>query len=182
MLFYSLSSQDFKEATKKMDLWSTPPLLCVHLKRFAVDATASFWADKLETPVAFPVEGLDVRPFCANPANHLGLYALGAVANHFGGAGGGHYTAHARSEANGRWYEFDDSRVSEVNATLGAPSFAPLPYSPHPIPAVPSTADGGMYAAHTCKCHPDRPGLVPLGLFSLHAQRDLAYLGLSPAP
>ena len=42
------------------------------------------------------------------------LYTLCAVVNHFGGAGGGHYTAHARCESNGKWYEFDDSHVTEV--------------------------------------------------------------------
>jgi len=61
--------EDFKEATKTMDLWSTPPLLCVHLKRFSVDAE-SFWVDKLETPVSFPTERFDLRPFCVNPDNH----------------------------------------------------------------------------------------------------------------
>ena len=34
--------KDFKEATKKMDLWAPPAVLCIHLKRFSVDAS-SFW-------------------------------------------------------------------------------------------------------------------------------------------
>ena len=73
--------------------------------------------DKLETPVDFPLEGLDLAPYCIEP-HATATYSLAAVSNHFGGTGGGHYTAHARSGANGRWYEFDDSTVTE---TTGGP-------------------------------------------------------------
>ena len=40
------------------------------------------------------------------------IYDLFAVSNHYGGMGGGHYTAHAKNE--GRWMHFDDSTVTEV--------------------------------------------------------------------
>lgn len=66
---------------------------------------------QLETPVTFPVDGLDSATFCLNPSPGAARYALAAVSNHFGAVGGGHYTAHARSDHNGRWYEFDDSKV-----------------------------------------------------------------------
>jgi hypothetical protein len=101
--------KDHKEATKKMDLWTLPPLLCLHFKRFSADG---FGIDKLETPVAFPMH-FDSSNFCHNPAPNPG-YTLAAVSNHWGGTGGGHYTAHARC-ANGQWYEFDDSRVTAAS-------------------------------------------------------------------
>lgn len=41
-------------------------------------------------------------------------YNLFAISNHFGGLGGGHYTAYCRKEG-GRWYEFDDSSAREVS-------------------------------------------------------------------
>ena len=37
------------------------------------------------------------------------LYDLFAVSNHYGGLGGGHYTAYAKN--NGKWYDFNDSSV-----------------------------------------------------------------------
>jgi hypothetical protein len=40
------------------------------------------------------------------------IYDCYAVSNHFGGMGGGHYTAFAKN--GDKWYEFDDSRVSRV--------------------------------------------------------------------
>jgi ubiquitin carboxyl-terminal hydrolase 4/11/15 len=42
------------------------------------------------------------------------VYDLFAVANHFGGLGGGHYTAYALNHIDQKWYNFDDSRVSEI--------------------------------------------------------------------
>ena len=34
------------------------------------------------------------------------------MSNHFGGVGGGHYTAFAKSVTDDKWYEFDDSYAS----------------------------------------------------------------------
>ena len=42
------------------------------------------------------------------------MYDLYAVDNHFGGLGGGHYTAFAKNPVNGLWYNFDDSSVRPV--------------------------------------------------------------------
>ena len=80
----------------------------VHLKRFSFTRT---WRDKLDTPVDFPVVGLDMAPFLVGP-RHNAVYDLYAVANHYGGLGGGHYTAHAKHSGSGQWYLFDDSHVS----------------------------------------------------------------------
>lgn len=35
-----------------------------------------------------------------------------AVDNHYGGMGGGHYTATCKNMQDGKWYKFDDSHVS----------------------------------------------------------------------
>ena len=44
-------------------------------------------------------------------------YALYAVSVHFGGMGGGHYTAFARSSDNTDWYDYNDASVSRVEDT-----------------------------------------------------------------
>ena len=41
-------------------------------------------------------------------------YDLYAASNHYGGLNGGHYTAIARNMARKAWYNYDDSRVTEV--------------------------------------------------------------------
>lgn len=43
-------------AYKRLELWSTPPLLVIHLKRL-------LQARKLGTEVAFPLRGFDPTPF-----------------------------------------------------------------------------------------------------------------------
>lgn len=42
------------------------------------------------------------------------VYDLGGVVNHYGGLGGGHYTANAFNMFDNRWYEYSDDRVSVV--------------------------------------------------------------------
>ena len=43
------------------------------------------------------------------------VYDLYAVSNHFGGMGGGHYTAYCKNPVFQKWYEFDDSSVSKIS-------------------------------------------------------------------
>ena len=42
------------------------------------------------------------------------LYDLYAVSNHFGSLACGHYTAFCKNAISGKWYDFNDSSVSEV--------------------------------------------------------------------
>lgn len=44
------------------------------------------------------------------------MYDLFAISNHFGGLGGGHYTAYAKNHILNKWYNFDDSHASEVRS------------------------------------------------------------------
>ncbi len=44
------------------------------------------------------------------------VYDLYAISNHFGGMGGGHYTACCQLNEDGQWYYFDDSSTYPVRA------------------------------------------------------------------
>ena len=48
------------QATKKLDLWTLPEVLVVHLKRFAAGRLTR---DKLDSLVQFPLAGLDLSPY-----------------------------------------------------------------------------------------------------------------------
>lgn len=48
------------QATKKLDLWTLPEVLVVHLKRFAAGRLTR---DKLDSLVQFPLTGLDLSPY-----------------------------------------------------------------------------------------------------------------------
>lgn len=104
------------EAFKKIDIWSWPPVLVVQLKRFSYTR----WSrDRLDTPIVFPLEGLDVTSCCVpgSEARASGcVFDLCAVSKHIGSLGGGHYVAYVRSSEDGEWYFCDDGSVSRVSA------------------------------------------------------------------
>lgn len=105
--------KDFRQATKKFDLWKVPPILVIHLKRFSY--RNKYWREKLETVVNYPVRGLDLSRHLIATPEQPPVYDLYAVSNHYGSMGGGHYTAYALNKSSNKWYKFDDSYVTEVD-------------------------------------------------------------------
>ena len=67
-----------------------------------------------------------MRPFVLMPEQKNSpnlLYDCYAISNHFGGCGGGHYTAYAKNPVYQKWFNFDDtdvSRASEANVVTQA--------------------------------------------------------------
>uniref|UniRef100_A0A3B3ZK35 Ubiquitin carboxyl-terminal hydrolase n=1 Tax=Periophthalmus magnuspinnatus TaxID=409849 RepID=A0A3B3ZK35_9GOBI len=110
--WYCPNCKQHQQATKKLDLWSLPPVLVVHLKRFSY---SRYMRDKLDSLVDFPLRDLDMSEFLINPNAGPCVYDLIAVSNHYGGMGGGHYTAYAMNKDDGKWYNFDDSSVSPAS-------------------------------------------------------------------
>ncbi len=91
---------------KKMDLWSAPDVLVLHLKRFQyIPGQFSVQREKITELVDFPVCGLDLSAYVKGPviADFPPLYDLYAVSQHMGGLGGGHYTASCKNIRNGSW-------------------------------------------------------------------------------
>ncbi|KAJ2077682.1 hypothetical protein H4R24_004985 [Coemansia sp. RSA 988] len=109
--WYCSKCKEHQRATKKFDLWRVPEILVVHLKRFEHSRA---WRDKIDAFVDFPLRGLDLTRTVVGPSGRELLYDLHSVCNHFGGMGGGHYTAYALSPEDAKWYDFNDSHVSEV--------------------------------------------------------------------
>ena len=87
-------------------------MLVICLKRFSYNR---YWRDKLDTHVEFPTRDLDMSPYIINSQHGKAVYDLVAVSNHYGGMGGGHYTAYAKNKDDGRWYYFDDASVSNAS-------------------------------------------------------------------
>jgi ubiquitin C-terminal hydrolase len=130
--WYCSKCKDHVRGIKKLDLWYLPPVLVVHLKRFSY---SRYSRDKLDTDIEFPLHQLDLSGFISRSAfasskklrlsengsssdlasaEEDPIYDLYAVSNHFGGMGGGHYTAYCQMPDTKKWYDFDDSTVSEV--------------------------------------------------------------------
>jgi ubiquitin carboxyl-terminal hydrolase 4/11/15 len=109
--------KQWQEATKKLDIWKLPPILIIHLKRFAF---THWFRSKLEMFVHFPLENFDLGEFVVTSSSSSSsshIYDLYAVINHYGGLGGGHYTAHVRRVIHNTstWYHFDDTVVTQVH-------------------------------------------------------------------
>lgn len=111
--WYCPSCKKHQQATKKFDLWSLPKILIIHLKRFSYK-----WhrRDKIDAYIDFPLRSLDLSKFIINKEQPVNaIYDLIGVCNHYGGMGGGHYTAYAQNKMDGNWYSFDDSHVSSIS-------------------------------------------------------------------
>ena len=131
--WYCSKCKDFKCASKKIDLWNSPDLLIIHLKRFSYTRN---WRDRINTLVRFPVEGLDLSRYLLDEeAKKDAIYDLYAVSNHMGGMGGGHYTAYAKNLDNKNWYHLDDSRTSKVSnpeTVIGSAAYVLYYYKRNP--------------------------------------------------
>ena len=110
--WYCPRCKEHRRADKQFELWKVPDVLVMHLKRFS---SARNFRDKLELKVEYPVNGLDLSDMVRDKSDHKSLiYDLIAVDNHYGGLGGGHYTAYAKNSITGNWYDYNDSHVSQV--------------------------------------------------------------------
>ena len=100
--WYCPKCKEHQRANKTFELWRTGDILVFHLKRFSSSRSLS---DKIDAEIQFPIRGLDM-------SNRLGerklrqlngevvedsVYDLTGVVNHYGGLGGGHYTAFAQT-------------------------------------------------------------------------------------
>jgi ubiquitin carboxyl-terminal hydrolase 4/11/15 len=142
--WYCSNCKTHVQASKKIDLWSMPEVLIVHLKRFQY---ARGFRNKIESTIEFPCaddEVLDISEFM--PPGALAVhdkslkYRLFGISNHMGSLYSGHYTALAKlwedpnSPAGRRknvchsdpvsvslyssqeWYSFNDSYVSKMDS------------------------------------------------------------------
>tara|TARA_B100000035_G_scaffold138446_1_gene118005 strand:+ start:398 stop:1426 length:1029 start_codon:yes stop_codon:yes gene_type:complete len=93
---------------KNTIFWSLPDILIIELMRF------NYNGGKIHTIVDFPIKKLDMKPYIIGYNSNNYIYDLFAVCNHSGNQYGGHYHSHIKN-ANGKWYNFDDTEVNEIS-------------------------------------------------------------------
>lgn len=104
-MWYCPRCKEHRRASKKFDLWKTPDILVAHLKRFS---SSGYRRDKLDVLVDFPIDNLDLTSRVIEKTDGRDeIYDLIAVDDHYGGLGGGHYTAYAKNFMDGRWYNYN---------------------------------------------------------------------------
>ena len=100
-------------ASKKIELFYLPRILCICLTRF-LKSGRYFGYTKNDELVEFPLENLNMSKYMCGPDKNYSKYDLFAVSQHYGGMGGGHYTAVCKN-IDGKWYEYDDSDCSPIS-------------------------------------------------------------------
>ena len=103
--WYCNRCKELRRATKTLEIWTIPDILVVHLKRFGGNRS---FRDKIDVFVDYPIEDLDMtKRVGLKEDGKEYVYDLFAVDNHFGGLGGGHYTAMAKNFYDGQWYDYN---------------------------------------------------------------------------
>ena len=100
-------TNEFVNIKKRILFWSFPNILAIDLKRF------NNRSQKNQIHISFPLDDLDLSKYIVGYKTEEFKYELYGVCNHSGSTMGGHYTAYAKN-ANGKWYHFNDTSVSEV--------------------------------------------------------------------
>ena len=107
--WYNEETKEKINIKKKIQFWSFPNILVIDFKRF----NSRF--QKNQILVTFPIDNLDLSEYVIGYKKENYKYELYGVCNHSGGVMGGHYTAYIKN-ANGKWYHFNDTNVSEVGS------------------------------------------------------------------
>ena len=68
---------------------------------------------KNKVRIDFPLENLDLSKYVVGYDKKKYIYDLYGICNHSGGILGGHYWAYVKN-ANNKWYNFNDTQVSEI--------------------------------------------------------------------
>ena len=101
-------------AIKKNNIWKTPKIMIISLKRFQRNPVNREILEKNSVLIEFPIEELDLQNYCIGYDKYKSKYNLIAICNHSGSLGGGHYYAYCRN-GSGKWYNFNDARVNEID-------------------------------------------------------------------
>jgi ubiquitin carboxyl-terminal hydrolase 8 len=105
--WYNDNTKLKQNVQKKLIYWSMPNVLVIDIKRF------NYRNQKNQILITIPLENLDLSSYVIGYKKDSYIYDLYGICNHSGGVHGGHYTAFIKN-ANGKWYHFNDTFVTEV--------------------------------------------------------------------
>jgi ubiquitin carboxyl-terminal hydrolase 8 len=105
-VFYEKTNKK-ENVRKNITFWSFPTILVIDIKRF------NYQNRKNQILVTFPLENFDLSKYVSGYNKKSFVYDLYGVCNHSGSVSGGHYTSFVKN-ANGKWYHFNDTSVTEI--------------------------------------------------------------------
>jgi len=108
-MWYCGKCKEHVRATKKMDLYSTGNILCIHLKRFKRE---KYRNQKLVDHVEFPIENFVLDDYVLGQTDESQVFDLYGIVHHMGGAHGGHYVADIKTEDG--WFNMNDTLAKKI--------------------------------------------------------------------
>jgi len=105
--WFNETTNQKQNVQKKIVYWSMPSIMVIDIKRF------NHRSQKNQIMVTFPLEDFDVSSYVVGYKKESYVYDLYGICNHSGSSYGGHYTAFIKN-ANGKWYHFNDTNVTEI--------------------------------------------------------------------
>ena len=106
-----------RKIDKQFEIVKLPLILTISLGRFHNDGISK----KMHNFVDFQLTDVDFGIYataCDGQLNRYKDYNLYGVCNHYGGSlESGHYTAYCYSQVYRKWYKYDDTDVSEMDAS-----------------------------------------------------------------
>ena len=106
--WYNEKTKEKQPVNKGIILWSLPNILIISFKRFTNDNK------KNQSNINFEINNVDFKKYISGYNSNTYVYDLYGICNHFGGVGGGHYSAYVKNN-NNKWYHFNDTNVSEID-------------------------------------------------------------------
>ena len=111
--WYCNKCQRRVRAKKQIELFYLPRIMIICLSRFLKKGKFYDYT-KNNSFVDFPIENLNMEKYVCGPDKKYSKYDLFAVSQHYGGMGGGHYTAICKN-IDGEWYEYDDQSCTRAS-------------------------------------------------------------------
>ena len=105
--WYNEETKQKEIVKKRISFWSFPQILVIDFKRF------NDKNQKNQILIQFDFD-LDLSKYVIGYKKNSYKYELFGICNHSGGSFGGHYTSYVKN-ANGKWYHYNDTSVSEVS-------------------------------------------------------------------
>ena len=105
--WYNEETKQKEDVVKRILFWSLPNILIIDMKRFNNNNT------KINSLVTFPIDELNLSKYIIGYKPEEYIYELYGIGNHSGSSNGGHYYAFVKN-ANGKWYNYNDTNVKEI--------------------------------------------------------------------
>ncbi|CAD8055887.1 unnamed protein product [Paramecium sonneborni] len=102
-----------RKCTRQLEIWRLPDILVIHLKRFYYKGSMK---KKINIDIKFGAK-LDISQFIVNSTDKSTLncqYNLYGIVKHYGDLNFGHYFAECKHPYTQKWYQLNDSSVSEI--------------------------------------------------------------------